>query len=55
MTTSQLGNRAPERRARDEAIAAEPPLPPPEVPADSMPGPVEAFLCRSRRPVAPAV
>ena len=54
MTTPQPDDRSPERRARDEAIAAEPLLPPPDLPAGATPGPVEAYLRRGRRPVAVA-
>ncbi|HYH68028.1 MAG TPA: hypothetical protein VD866_25255 [Urbifossiella sp.] len=52
MTTPQLDTRTPDRRALDEAIAAEPLLPPPELPADVAPRPLEAFLPRARKPVA---
>ena len=54
MAASHPDNRTPDRRARDEAIAAEPPLPPPELPAGATPAPVEAHLRRGRRPVAVA-
>jgi hypothetical protein len=54
MATAQIDDRPPQRRQQDEAIAAEPPLAPPELPAGEMPGPVESHLCRSRRPVAVA-
>jgi hypothetical protein len=47
-------NRSPERRARDEQLAAEPCLPPPQLPPDATASPVEAHLARSRRPVAVA-
>ena len=48
MTTPQPDDRTPERRGRDEAIAAEPQLPPPDLPAGATPGPVEAYLRRGR-------
>ena len=54
MTVPQIDYRPPERRARDEAIAAEPPGPMPTLPADAAPLPVEAHLRRSRRPEAVA-
>ncbi len=54
MSISQADNRSPGRRARDEAIAAEPPLPPPDLPAGAAPVPMEAHLRQSRRPVAVA-
>jgi hypothetical protein len=41
-------------RISDEAIAAEPLLPPPVLPADAVPRPLEAFLPRARKPVAVA-
>lgn len=53
--TSQADQRSPGRRARDEQIAAEPQLPPLELPADAIPSLVEAHLARLRlRPVAVA-
>ena len=54
MTTPEADRRSPERRARDEQIAAEPQMPPPELPPDASPLPVEAHLARQqvRRPVA---
>ncbi len=53
MTTPEVDNRSPGRRARDEAIAAEPPLAPPHLPPDAAASPVEAYLSR-RRPIAVA-
>ena len=48
-------NRSPERRARDESIAAEPPLPPPALsPTTAVPRPIQSHLRRARRPVAVA-
>jgi hypothetical protein len=53
MTTPRVDERSPGRRARDEQIAAEPPLAPPELSPDAAPSPVEAHLARlRRRPVA---
>lgn len=53
MTTPDTDERSPERRARDEQIAAEPPLPPPELPPDASGMPVESHLNRQcRHPVA---
>ena len=44
MATSSTDNRSPERRARDEQIASEPRLQPPELPADAVAMPVESHL-----------
>lgn len=46
-------DRTPHRRALDEAIAAETPLAPPDLPADAVAKPMEAHL-RARKPVAVA-
>lgn len=55
MTNPTADQRSPERRVRDDEIAAEPQLPPPELPPDAVPSPVEAHLGRlHRRPVAVA-
>lgn len=54
MTTPEADQRSPGRRARDEQIATEPPLPPLELPPDTTPSPVEAHLARRRRPLAVA-
>ena len=55
MTTPEVDQRSPARRAQDERIAAEPPLAPPELPPDAVPSPVDAHLLRHRRrPVAVA-
>ena len=43
-----------ERRTRDEQIAAEPPLAPPDLSPGQVSLPVEAYLGRGRRPVAVA-
>lgn len=53
MTPAQADTRTPARRAADEAIAAEPPLAPPDLPAGVTPRPLESHLGR-RRPVAVA-
>ena len=53
MTTAGVDSRNPERRARDEQIAAEPQLAPLELPSDVTPSPMEAHLGRlGRRPLA---
>jgi hypothetical protein len=54
MATPQTDDRTPQRRERDEAIAAEPPLAPPALPAGAKPVPVESHLAHARRPVAVA-
>ena len=54
MTTPAVDERSSARRARDEQIAAEPPLAPLELPPEASPSPVEAHLGRRRRPVAVA-
>jgi len=46
MITPTPDQRSAVRRLRDEQIAAEPPLPPPELPPDTVPLPVEAHLSR---------
>lgn len=52
MTGSGVDARSPERKARDERIAAAPPLPPPEVPPDTEPMSMEAHQLRRAHPVA---
>ena len=53
MTTPEADRRSPERRARDEQIAAEPQMPPPELPPDASSSPLETHLGRhARHPVA---
>jgi hypothetical protein len=55
MTTPGVDQRSPNRRARDEQIAAEPQLAPLEVPPHASPSPVETHLGRlRRRPIAVA-
>ena len=52
MTTSEVDQRSAGRHARDEQIAAEPPL---ELPPDAVPSSMEAHLGRlRRRPLAVA-
>ena len=53
MPATQADSRSPGRRAQDEALAASPHLPPPELPADAVPAPVEIHLGnRQRHPLA---
>ncbi|MDZ4684768.1 MAG: hypothetical protein SH850_06720 [Planctomycetaceae bacterium] len=52
MIAPNIDDRTAERRARDEAIAAEPLLPPPELPAGAQTSSVETHFARRRRPVA---
>jgi hypothetical protein len=52
--TPSADTRTPKQRALDDAIAAEPPLAPPDLPADATPRPMEAFLPKRYRPVAVA-
>ena len=55
MTIPETDQRSPERRARDEQIAAEPPLPPLELPPDAATSPAETHLGQlRRRPLAVA-
>ena len=55
MTTPEVDQRTPGRRARDEQIAAEPPMAPLDLPPDAPSSSVEAYLGRqSRRPLAVA-
>ncbi len=55
MTSRVDDARSPERRARDECIAAEPPLAPFDVSPDAKPERVETHLARqARRPLAVA-
>jgi hypothetical protein len=54
MTTATPDQRSPQRRALDEQIASEPPLPPLTLPPNAVPMPVEAHLSRQRRPLAVA-
>ena len=54
MINPQPDDRSPARRSRDEQIAAEPPLAPPELPASARPLPVEHHLAQGRRPFAVA-
>ena len=53
MTTPEDDQRSPERRARDEQIAAEPQMAPLDLPPDAPCSPVETHLARQhRRPMA---
>jgi hypothetical protein len=52
MTRSGVDSRSPERRACDERIAAEQPLPPPELPPDAEPMSMEAHQRHLTHPVA---
>jgi len=53
MTTPKDDQRSRNRSERDEQIAAEPRIPPLEVPSDESASPVETYLDRQRRhPVA---
>lgn len=54
MTAPVADTRTPDRRARDEQIAAEPHLAPPDLPPNAATSSVEAHLGRHRRPVAVA-
>jgi hypothetical protein len=55
MTIPGVDQRSAERRARDEQIAAEPQMPPIDLPPDAPTSPVEAHLGgHLRRPVAVA-
>jgi len=53
MVHTMPDDRSPERRARDEQIAAEPKMKPPDLPPSARPSPVEAHLSgRCRHPLA---
>ena len=52
MPTPEVDQRSPARRAQDEQIAAEPPKPPLDLPADAPSSPLETHLGRLRRPMA---
>jgi len=55
MTMPEADTRSPERRARDEQIAAEPPLAPLDLPPSAETAPLEDHLARLKRhPVAVA-
>jgi hypothetical protein len=54
MTITPADDRTPQRRALDEAIAAEPLSPPPDLPPGTVPAPLESHLRQARRPVAVA-
>ena len=52
MTVAGVDSRSPERRARDERISAEPPLPPPDLPPDTEPLSMEVHQFRRTHPIA---
>ena len=54
MSTPEVDQRTPARRAQDEQIAADPQKPPLDLPADAPSSPVETHLSRLRRPLAVA-
>jgi hypothetical protein len=55
MTISTTDQRSPERRARDEQIAAEPQMAPPVLPLNAVASPVETYVGRlPRHPLAVA-
>jgi hypothetical protein len=55
MSKPEVDRRSPDRRARDEQIAAEPPLAPLELPPEAVASSLESHLGRQpRRPVAVA-
>ena len=55
MTIPEVDLRSPSRSLRDEQIAAQPPLAPPELPPDAPSSPREAHLLRpERHPLAVA-
>jgi len=49
MTIPAADQRSAERQTRDEQIAAEPHLAPPQLPPDAVPVPLETHLARQRR------
>ncbi len=52
MAKPEVDTRSDQRRALDEQIAAESPMPIPELPSDAAPLPMEEHLARLRRPIA---
>ena len=52
MTAPAADDRSAARRAIDDQIAAEAPLPPPQLPANAVSRPVEDLVGRRRQPVA---
>ena len=55
MPASVPDERSPQRKARDEKIAAEPHLPEPKLSSEAKPQPVETFLARHRPLAVPGV
>lgn len=49
MTKPEVDQRSQKRRLRDEQIAADAQMQPPELPADAVPSPMEIHLDRHRR------
>ena len=54
MATPVPDQRTPSQRARDEEIASEPQLAPPELPLNTVASPLESHLKRRHHPVAVA-
>jgi hypothetical protein len=54
MTAPEVDERSALRRLKDEQIAAEPQLVPPELPSDAIPSPMENHFRRHRHPLAVA-
>jgi hypothetical protein len=54
MTFPAPDDRSDQRKALDEQIASELPLPPPQIPADAVPRPLEHVMQSKRKPVAVA-
>lgn len=54
MITPEPNHRSPSRQARDERIAAEPPLELPDLPADARTAPMEEHLVSRHQPFAVA-
>ena len=52
MTTPIADDRTAEQRGRDEAVAAEAPLAPPDLPPGATPRPLESHLRKGPKPVA---
>ena len=52
MANPSSDERSPERRAQDARIAAEPQMPPPDLPSDAQAAPLETHLRKRSHPVA---